>query len=445
MPVPRLLLRGRAAAERLLDSGDAVREHASSIPGVHGIQQQSSVAPRIGVAWNLRGNGRTAIKLNWGRFYFNTGLGGANINPAQSLTYTFNWIDANKDRQFTMDEMGSFVSNAGGTTNTIDPNHQAQPTPIARASGSSISSSRTSACGWGTRTETDGNISTNVELQRLGSLYTSQLVVADNGVDGLLNTADDGPSFIVWDIPTGVTIPTSRTETRTVTSMRQIDRAVDFTINRRLRNNWSLMANVLYNWDRTKGYPQNPNQEPFNDTTITNLVWRVVGTYHAKWGIVISPALRFQGGEALARQISVSSGVDPATGVSRNLRTGTLTYTAEGPGSYREQNVVLFDTRFEKRFQLNGISNASSARAVPRRVQHHQHQRVRKQRSARGPAHHHGQRGARELSAVPAANRHDAAAGVPRSDCASRSEAARQPASRPGQFAPACIRRLARQ
>ena len=207
---------------------------------------------------------------------------------------------------------------------------------------------------------TDGDISTNVELQRLGSLYTSQLVVADPGVDGLPNTPDDGPSFIVWDIPPGVTIPTSRTETRTVTSMRQIDRAVDFTINRRLRNNWSLLANVLYNWDRTKGYPQNPNQERFNDTTITNLVWRVVGTYHAKWDIVISPALRFQGGEALARQISVTKGVDPATGASRDLRTGTLTYTAEEQGSYREQNVVLFDTRFEKRFRLSGISNGST-------------------------------------------------------------------------------------
>src|SRR5262249_40181910 len=42
--------------------------YASSftIPGQGGFQRQSSVAPRVGVAWNFNGN-RTAVKFNWGR------------------------------------------------------------------------------------------------------------------------------------------------------------------------------------------------------------------------------------------------------------------------------------------------------------------------------------------------------------------------------------------
>jgi Carboxypeptidase regulatory-like domain len=328
-----------------------------TIPGQSGFQRQASVAPRVGVAWNFNGN-KTAVKLNWGRFYFNTGLAGANVNPAQSLTYTFNWNDANKDRAFTMDELGTFVSNAGGTTNTIDPN-------IKHAYTDSTSIwlehelLRDISVRVGYTYKSDGNNSQNVELQRLGSLYTSQLSVADPGIDGTIGTADDGPNFIVWDIPTGVTVPTSRTETRTVDGILSIDRAVDFTISRRLRNNWSIMTNILYNWDRGRGRPQNPNQERFNDNTVTNMVFRVVGSYHAKWGIVVSPVLRFQGGEALARQISVSNGVDLATGVSRSVRVGTITYDAERSGSYQEDNVILFDTRLEKRFNVAGPGNAT--------------------------------------------------------------------------------------
>ena len=47
------------------------------IPGQGGFRRQSSFAPRVGLAWDLFGTGKTAIKANWGRFYLNTGLAGS--------------------------------------------------------------------------------------------------------------------------------------------------------------------------------------------------------------------------------------------------------------------------------------------------------------------------------------------------------------------------------
>jgi carboxypeptidase family protein len=327
------------------------------IPGAGGFREHSSVAPRLGLSWDLFGNGRTAIKANWGRFYFNTGLAGADVNPAQSLTYTFNWTDRNGDKQFTMDEIGTFNSNTGGTGNTIDPNIKHTYTD-----STSVWVEHELVKDIGVRLgytyKSDGNSTQSVEQQRLGSLYTSQVLVADPGVDGLAGTADDGPSFVVYD--TEGTPPVSRTILQTVDGIIAIDRALDFTITRRLRNNWSVMVNYLYNWDRDKGRPQNPNQERFNDNTVTNQVFRVVGSYHARWGIVVSPVLRFQGGEALARNVSATRGVDLATGAERNIRVGTVTYEAEREGTYREDNVILFDTRVEKRFKVNGISQGNT-------------------------------------------------------------------------------------
>ena len=68
------------------------------------------------------------VKFNWGRFYFNTGTASSGINPAQSLTSTFDWIDQNSDKQFQLGdspetyELGRFRSTTGATTALIDPN-----------------------------------------------------------------------------------------------------------------------------------------------------------------------------------------------------------------------------------------------------------------------------------------------------------------------------------
>ena len=331
------------------------------IPGVSGIQQQGSVAPRVGVAWDLRGNGQTVVKFNWGRFYFNTGTASSGVNPAQSLTATFDWIDRNGDKQFQLGagpadtELGTFRTSSGGTTQLVDPNIKHTYTDstslwveheLFKDIGLRV----------GYTYKNDGNTSAAVELQRLGSLYTSQVSVVDPGPDGIAGNADDGPNFIVWDIPVGVTVPQSRTITQTVDGIIVVDRAFDLTVTRRLRNRWSLMTNFLYNWDRDQGFVQNPNDERFNDSTVTLWAFKVVGTYQGPWGLVISPSLRHQAGDPLSRIVQATRGVDLATGVTRNLNINR-NYQAEGPGSYREDNITIFDARFEKRFRIGKPSS----------------------------------------------------------------------------------------
>ena len=51
-----------------------------------------------------------------------------------------------------------------------------------------------------------------------------------------------------------------------------------------MRNNWSVMTNFLYNWDRDRGYSQNPNQDRHNDSTVTLWAFKVVGSYRAPKG-----------------------------------------------------------------------------------------------------------------------------------------------------------------
>jgi hypothetical protein len=312
------------------------------VPGQGGIRRfPRSYAPRFGVSWDVFGDGKTVAKANWGRYYQNTGIGSGAVNPLQSIAYTFNWNDLNRDRLFQDNEFGTFSSSSGGATELISPGLKHPYTD-----SSSVWLERELLPDLGARVgftfRKDYNETFAVELQRLGSLYTAQRSFADPGPDGVAGTADDGPAFIAFDIPAGVTIPASRTETGTVEDTFQIDRAVDLTVNKRMSNRWSMVANFVYNWDHDRGFAQNPNQERFNERTITAWAFKVFGTYQAPWGFVVSPIVRHQSGDALSRVVQAV------------LRVGTLNYAAEAPGSYREENVWLFDLRVEKRFRFHG-------------------------------------------------------------------------------------------
>jgi hypothetical protein len=132
----------------------------------------------------------------------------------------------------------------------------------------------------------------------------------------------------------------------TIPEIVAIDRAFDVTLTRRLSNRWSLQTNFIYNWDRDRGFVQNPNEERFNDRTITTWAWKLNGTWLAPYGLEITPAVRHQSGDPLARVVSVS------------LRVGTLSYEAEEPGAYREDNIWIFDTKVGKRFSLGSARSA---------------------------------------------------------------------------------------
>ena len=99
---------------------------AKTFPESH-IYTWNQVAPRIGLTFDLTGDGKTVLKGNYGLYWHNPGVGtGSNGNantPAKNATY--NWNDVNGDRRWQPGEETSEVSRSLEGTLTVDPNIKA--------------------------------------------------------------------------------------------------------------------------------------------------------------------------------------------------------------------------------------------------------------------------------------------------------------------------------
>ena len=180
---------------------------------------------------------------------------------------------------------------------------------------------------------------TNIELARLGSFYTDYRTATDPGPDGLTGTADDG-TFAYWDIPAGFVLPPSQTLRTTRKDNNSSAKNIDFTLTKRMSKRWSLVSNFLYTWNYNHSVVQTPNGELNNPQRTTIWTAKFFGTYQAPWSIVVTPMLRHQAGDPLSRGVIVTT------------RVGSTTFPVEPSGSYREDNVTIFDTRVERRFKI---------------------------------------------------------------------------------------------
>lgn len=74
-----------------------------------------NVVPRIGIAYDIFGTGRTALKAYYGRFYNQFGSELAQqANPNARVTQSVSWTDTNGDRIPQVDELGEFLGFPSG-------------------------------------------------------------------------------------------------------------------------------------------------------------------------------------------------------------------------------------------------------------------------------------------------------------------------------------------
>ncbi len=302
----------------------------------------NALAPRIGMTFDLTGDGKTVIKGNYGFFWHNPGVGvGSSANPNTAAKQaTYQWNDVNGDRRWQPGEEGNRLSQAlqGGVE--LDPNiaepysHEAsvwlerQIAPLVGLRG-----------GFVYKTE-DDLIDTGYQPYRGISAYTVPFTFVDLGVDGRRGTADDrNITMNGLRSADAARFPT----TAVVMNAGEFARAktAELSLSKHYSHRWSASVGGSYTWisDFPNDFPNSPNEPGVQDRSIWSL--KATGSYDAAYGFRISPVLRHQSGGNYARTLSIV--VPTGSGL---IASGTA--YADAYDANRDDNIWVFDVRTEK-------------------------------------------------------------------------------------------------
>jgi hypothetical protein len=302
-------------------------------------------APRVGLTFDLSGDGRTVLKANYGLYWHNPGVGVAssgNPNTAGKQA-AYQWTDANGDRRWQPGEEGlqTSASLEGGLG--IDPNIKAPYTHEASAwVERQLNDTMGVRAGFVYKTEDD--IIRTLQPGRPLSAYTVPFDRADIGVDGTAGTADDAViRMLGFPNSQAANFPNTQLVMNAPQSGRY--KTVEVSMSKRYGNKWSGQAGFGYTMQSNfpENYPLNPNQPGLEDRTNWN--FKAAASYDARGGIRISPVLRHQSGVNFARTVSI-------TAPSSCACTATGTAYVEPADSNREDNIWVFDVRAEKQLSF---------------------------------------------------------------------------------------------
>lgn len=331
---------------------------AITFPAQDEVFDWNLVSPRAGITYDIRGNGKTVLKMNYGQYWFNPGADflfnvSPNVNGGWNKRYR--WTDPNRNGVWDPGEEGTVVSTSGGAaTESLDPNLEDTYTR--------------ELAGWFERELMPNfGVRTGVvwrgerqRYQRVNTFhafenFTVPITIPDPGPDNRVGTADDGASISGFNLAQEFVGRTSNVQ------RNNLDANGDFytweiTGTKRFSHRWSLLASYTHSWikDHASAYFGNTVRQyglrvTPNDEINTNGGRHEFTTWQAKlhgtwetpwWGIRTTPILRHQSGQPYGRTFQ------------NTFNYGTFAVLAEPLGTRRQDNITLLDIRVEKSIRL---------------------------------------------------------------------------------------------
>ncbi len=332
-----------------------------SFPEVSNVKTFNQPVPRLGLVYDLTGEGRTVIKANYAQYAWNPGASGlpAQVNNNSADWYKrYRWSDRNSNLLYDPGEDGVIIAQRGGQASAVlDPNLENTKTSEISAWFEHELIPGLAVQGGYVYREID-NFRVLVNENRPMDAYNVPITIFDPGPDGRLDTGDDGPGIPGFNLSAEArALPVVNIATNLPGKGEY--HTIEFSANKRQSGRWSLQGSFSMRWnkDQDTGYfgnnlravdtPSTPN-DLINTTNgryeFTMWTMKINGSYDAGWGIRITPALRFQQGQPFGRTF--------LAGAANGINYGSQRILAEPIDSRRQDDIAIVDIRAEKFFTM---------------------------------------------------------------------------------------------
>jgi hypothetical protein len=316
-------------------------------------------APRTAVTYDLKGDGKTALKFSWGRYLdqINTGTP---PNPNASISQQYNWNDLNNDlifdpgnytwngTQYVGGEFGTLRTTSGLAVATFDRSlkrpyrneltvgvdHEILPNTSLSVSFLHTREHRV-----------QGTV--DQSMDQWSSLYTAYNLT-DPGRDGVLGTSDDKP-ITAFSLNNGAI-----TSQKTVNDDRLAVHynGIDFQVNR--RGNLNLLAG--YTYSRTRQDLRSlasPNSliNAAGEAGGRRHNLKLTGSYTLPYKILVGGNFRLSSGLPVTRVWSVPA---CSTTITSNCMPTAASVNAEAPGAVFLGWLPTVDLRAGRYFDVGG-------------------------------------------------------------------------------------------
>ena len=330
-----------------------------SFPEQRNLINWKTIGPRVSAAYDLLGNGRTALKGAVGRYYYVIASGGGPLdtaNPNGNYQEQYTWNDISGDRRFQLGEQVGTptITRVDTSTVSFDPDY-ARPYTDEYTAGMDhelLPALRLSAV-FTYRREKNIQATSN-PANPYDSFLTTR---ADTGRDGVAGTSDD-TTFQFYDRKVGGVNQTFFTNDR---NALQTYKGIEITATKRMSNRWQMLAGYTFSQARITGVSVNTN--PNNLLNVEGVLagqnlggfingqlgdrphqFKLTGTYMTPWyDIGVAANVNAQSGIAVTRQVNVTQ-----------TTAGNSTVNVEALGSERLDPRTVMDLRLFKQINFGG-------------------------------------------------------------------------------------------
>ena len=304
------------------------------------------VLPRLGASYDVFGNGRTALKASFSRYALQEGSRfPETLNPnALSGDYR-NWTDLNNDATPQTNELTAPTSFFGGASGiSLDPK-------ISRQYSDEITAGIQHQLGRerGSPPPSYHRRNSNLFAQLNEAIPATRIRPCRSHCQA----AGRSPSTIShrsMSARCGVSSPTCPRSGRGTNG-------IEFTLKKRMADRWQMMMGYTYS-SATSNYVEapfsfidanDPNNELFINGRVTGYdtpnIFKLSGTYVARWGIGLSANYRYYTGKPLTPTLTAS------------LNQGFVSVPTELRGDTRYPSVSLLDFRVGRTFKIGSKAN----------------------------------------------------------------------------------------